>query len=256
MMHLSCPRVAAILLGACMVAPASAIPVTLNTTWLDANAKLSLSQVAQQTLALTGISVVASGQASNLGNGAYNLPVSKLSVDLGLFPPRLSLLTADVKGAALTFSSAFTQASASLANLTLDQQRKTIYGDVISEGLARRVPVFSFDVIKPLSFSLVGGISVNLNLGNLHFTELGASSFAAALKIPDVLVPTFTSIDFGTLDAKVVPWLRQPVPSVPTSLATALPTALPAVPEPSAMAMLLLGLAGVAVQARRKGART
>ena len=247
-------RIAALALGASMTAPAAAVPITLNTTWLDANAKLTLSQVAQQTLALTGISVAATGQAADLGQGAYNLPVSKLKLDLGLLPPRLSVLTADVQGPALTFSSAFTQASATLANLTLDQQRRVILGDVWSAGGSRRVPVFSFDVIKPLSFSLAGGISVNLNLGNLHFTEVGAASFAAALKIPDVLVPTFTAIDFGTLDARVVPWFRQPVAAVPTSIGAAMPV-LTAVPEPSSWALMWAGAAAVAWGARARKKR-
>lgn len=241
MLHMSsCLRIAALALGASLAAPASALPITLNTTWLDANAKLSLSQVAQQTLALTGITAASAGQSSNLGNGAYNLQVSRLQVDLGLLPPSLSVLTADVSGPALTFSSAVTRASATLANLTLDQQRGVIHGDILSEGVAKRVPVFSFDVVRPLSFSLVGGISVNLGLGNLHFTDAGATTFAAALKIPDVLVPTFTTIDFGKLDAKVVPWIRQPVPSVP---------------EPSSMALMLLGLMGGLAMARRQGSQ-
>lgn len=240
-------RIAALALGVSLAAPALAVPITLNTTWLDANAKLSLSQVAQQTLALTGIAVASAGLSSNLGGGAYNLHVSKLQVDLGLLPPHLSVLGADVQGPALSFSSAVTRSSATLSNLSLDQRRGIIYGDILSEGLAKRVPVFSFDVIKPLSFSLVGGISVNLGLGNLHFTDAGATTFAAALKIPDVLVPTFTSIDFGKLDAKVVPWVRQAVPLVRQ--------AAPSVPEPSSMALMILGLLGGAVMVRLRGSR-
>lgn len=238
-MRTSFRRSAVVLLAAGMAAPAWALPISLNTTWLDANAKLSLSPVAQQTLALTGISVAASGNASNLGGGAYNLPVSKLAVDIGIFPPSLSVLTADVQGASLTFSSGITKAAATLANLSLDYQNRAIFGDLISGGVSKHISVFSFDVIKPLSFSLAGGVSVNLNLGNIHFTNSGASSFASALNIPDVLVPTFTSINFGTLDAKVVPWFRTPVPSVPS------------VPEPSSLVMLVMGLAGLAVASRK-----
>lgn len=231
-------RVTVFLLGACAAAPAFALPLTLDTTWLDANATLSLSPVAQQTLALTGITASASGKASNLGGGAFNLPVSKLAVDVGILPPRLSVLTADVKGSALTFSSNITQTSTQLANLSLDYQKRTIFGDLISAGVSSRIPVFSFDVLKPLSFSLSGGISVNLSLGNIHFTNAGARSFAAALKIPDVLVPTFTSLNFGTLDAKVVPWFRQPVSS------------MTAVPEPSRVLMLVTGLLGLGLLSR------
>lgn len=229
-------RVAGVLLAAGMAAPAWALPISLDTTWLDANARLSLSQVAQQTLALTGITVAASGKTSNLGGGAYNLPVSELAVDIGIFPPSLSVLTADVQGAALTFSNSITRTSAQLANLSLNYPDRTIFGDLIAGGKSQHISVFSFDVIKPLSFSLNGGVSVNLNLGNIHFTNPGATAFASALSIPSVLVPTFTSINFGTLDAKVVPWFR---------------TAVPSVPESSSGLMLAIGLACVTAVSRK-----
>lgn len=235
-MRTSFRRMAVVVAGAWMVAPAWSLPVSLDTTWLDANAKLSLSSVAQQTLALTGISVAASGNTSNLGGGVFNLPVSDLAVDIGIFPPSLSVLSADVQGASLTFSNRITSSSAKVANLFLNYENRTIYGDLFAAGGSKHISIFSFDVIKPLSFSLVGGISVNLNLGNIHFTNAGASAFASALNIPDVLVPTFTSINFGTLDAKVVPWLRTSVPSVP---------------EPTSGVMLILGLSGLALATRK-----
>lgn len=233
-------RVAVVLLGAWVAAPAGAFPLTLDTTWLDANAKLALSQVAQQTLALTGITATASGNTSNLGGGAFNLPVSELAVNVGIWPPSLSVLHADVDGPSLTFASNITKTSATLANLSLDYQSKTIVGDLVAGGVSRRTSVFSFDVLKPLNFSLVGGISVGLSLGNLHFTDAGARSFAGAMKIPDALVPTFTSINFGTLDAKVVPWFRQPVAS------------LPAVPEPSRVFLMMTGLLALSVLVQKK----
>ena len=235
-MRTSFRRVAVVLLTAGMLAPAWALPISLDTTWLDANAKLSLSPVAQQTLALTGISVAASGNTSNLGGGAFNLPVSELAVDIGIFPPTLSVLTADVQGASLTFSNSITKTAAKIANLSLNYQDQTIFGDLVVGGVSKHFSIFSFDVVKPLSFSLAGGISVNLNLGNIHFTDVGATSFAAALNIPSALVPTFTAINFGTLDAKVVPWFRAAVPSVP---------------EPVSALMFFIGLAGLAAVTRR-----
>lgn len=208
-------RVACACLLSGLALQAQAIPLSLDTTWLDANAKLSLTPMAQQTLALTGISVSASGKTSDLGRGAYNLPVSGLKVNVGLLPPSLDLIKADALGAGLTFASATTHASATLNNLSLNYQSGVIEADLLSAGVSTHLSVFSFDVVKPLSLSLTNGVSVNLNLGNIRLTQSGAASFASALHIPSVLVPTFMAINFGTLDAKVVPWLRTPVPSVP-----------------------------------------
>lgn len=220
---------------------AQATPISLDTTWLDANGRLTLTTDARQTLALTGIQMSVGGKAATLDEGVFNLPISRITADVRLLPPSLSMQSAQVAGASLVFFNTLNQAQVSLGNLSMDFGSHTVYGDVLSGSGTSRLPLFTFDVTAPLSFSLKGGISVNMTLGNLHFTDEGATSFASALGVPNFLVPVLTQVNFGTIDARVVPWFRKEVASRAALVSS--------VPEPSAGAMLILGV-GLVLMAR------
>jgi len=229
------------------ISPLWAFPVTLDTTWLDANSTLTLSQDAQSTLAITGITTSVGGRATPVGQGAYNIPVTSLSMDIGLLPPTLNPTKAVAGGSSLNFTNTLTGGEAGFANLTLDFKKHIIYGDVTTPSSSfSAMPLFTFDVLQPLTFSFKGGISLTESLGNLHFTDVGAQTFAAGLKIPDFLAPVFTQINFGSIQAQVVPWFRSPALKQ-----ASLPGSVSAVPEPAATLMLGMGLAALCVLMRR-----
>lgn len=234
----------AILIGAW--SSAQATPISLDTTWLDANGRLTLTMDARQTLALTGIQMSVGGKAATLGDGTFNLPISRITADVRLLPPSLSMQSAQVAGSSLVFLNTLNQAQVSLSNLSMDFGTHTVYGDVLGSSGTSRLSLFTFDVTAPLSFSLKGGISVNMTLGNLHFTDEGATSFASALGVPSFLVPVLTQVNFGTIDARVVPWFRKDVSSHAALVSS--------VPEPSAGAMLILGM-GLVLLARSSARR-
>lgn len=228
---------------------AQAFPLTLDTTWLDANGRLTLTTDARQTLALTGINMTVGGKATDLGNSVFNLPISQLKTDIQLLPPSLNVLEAQAKGSSLDFFNTLTQAKASLADLSMDFKTHTVFGDLISSSGKTHMSLFTFDVTAPLSFSFKGGISVNMTLGNLHFTDAGASSFVSALGVPDFLAPVLQQVDFGAIDAKVVPWIRKPV--VASTMQLTSMASVASVPEPASLPLITLGLTSMAIMRRR-----
>jgi hypothetical protein len=207
-------------------------PLTLNTTWLDANATMTFSSTVLQALAVTGIHVSAGGKASIIGDGVLNLPVSQATLDIKLLPPALSIQKAQVAGVSLDFFNTLNQSKVSLANLDIDFNTNLVMGDLVTSKGSVLAPLLTFSVLKPLTFDLKDGISFKLGLGNLHFTEEGAQRFADAVQLPAFMVPVLKQLDFGTIDTTVVPWLRKPIA---------------AVPEPSTNALLLLGIGGLAL---------
>ncbi len=220
--------------------PSQALPITLDTAWMDASAKMVLSPDAKSTLALTSITMAASGGAYALGGGSYSIPVTQLTADIGLLPPSLTPMSSRAATTTLSFHNQLSGGDASFSNLNLDFTSGTILADVLlpNQRIKAQQSVFSFDVIKPLSFSLTGGVSVNLSLGNLRLTDSGANSFADGLKLPSYLSPLFTQINFGTIEATIRPWFRPAAPKAPS------------VPEPSTW--LLMGLGLTALQAARR----
>lgn len=207
-------------------ANAWATPITLNTTWLDANAKMTFSSTVLQALAVTGIELSAGGKARAISDDVFNLPVSSATLDIKLLPPSLAIQRAKVDGVSLDFFNTLNQSRVSLSNLDIDFKSNVVMGDVVTATNSIRAPLLTFSVEKPLTFDLKGGISFKLGLGNLHFTDEGAQRFADAVMLPTFMVPVLKQLDFGTIDTKVVPWFRKPIS---------------AVPEPSAGLLLLLG---------------
>lgn len=213
---------------------AHALPLTLNTSWLDANGVISLSIAAQQSLQLTGIQVNAAGQASNLGLGQFNLPITQLTADVGFFS--LTPVAGKVDGSVLTFDNGQSGKRVSVTGLQIDFNNKSIMADIIAGGNSTHTTLFTFDVTSPLQFSLTGGVSLTERLGNLRMSAQAATSFADGIGLPAYLSTVLTSIDFGTVDATIRPWFRTPVTGVP---------------EPRTWHLMVLGLFGLVTWHRR-----
>ena len=95
-----------------------------------------------------------------------------------------------------------------------------------------------FTVTQPLKFSLTGGISLTEQMGNLAMTSDAVTAFQQGLSLPKAVTLLLPTINFGTIDAKIVPWIRS--------------TPLKAVPEPSTYAILGVGLAAAGLTLRRR----
>jgi hypothetical protein len=235
-----------------------ALPLTLNTTALDANSKLSLSTEAAELLTLTGITVSPGGKATSAGAGAYNVPITSLTVDVKLLPPTLAPQKALAAGSSLTLTNTLKGGSVSFGNLALDFNALSIAGDITTAaGSQTQVPLFTFKVTQPLTFSLKGGISLTESLGSLYLTESASQTFAQGLGVPSALAYLFTQVDFGTIDARIVPWFRPKATEVLTSSVSrslsAASLAVSPVPEPAVGGLWALG--GIALAWARRSVR-
>lgn len=219
---------------------ALSLPVTLPTSYIQADSKLQFSEDAIGGLELGGITVTPTGYTTDLGNGAYNFPISSLTLDLLAFKPTKGV----AQGSGLTMTST-RGGSLSLANLTLDFKTNNVLADVTTTaGTQTQFKVYSFDLTKPLYLNTKGGLSLDLSVSHLTLTEEAATLFASALKLPPVVATILKAVDFGTIDNKIRPAIRW------DGLGAAAP-----VPEPSTYALMGLGLAGVAFVARRRARR-
>lgn len=223
------------------------LPLTLNTSWLDANATLSFSTEAKQALELTGIQTSAAGNATLIGDGVINLPISQLKANIGLLPPTLTPVAGSVAGSIISFKNSLSGDQVALTDLKIDFKTEMISGYIEADGKKTFSDLFSFDVIKPLTLTLAGGISLTETLGNLRLTTAAADSFAARIGLPSFLASALTSIDFGTVKADIKPWFRQAV--VPMS------TQVSAVPEPAQAWLVLVGLIALTMASRKVGAQ-
>lgn len=239
---------AAVVAGAAV--SAHAFSLTLDTTLLEANSTLTFSQDAVDALGLAHTSVSAGGYATSLGTNSaglpqFNLPVTSLSANISLIPLSLSTTAAKATGSSLSFVNARNNQSVSFSNLAINFNNSTIYGDFTSAaGTTSQLDLFNFSVTKPLTFSLSGGVSITESMGNMYMTTDAIKAFQTGLGLTRAVNAILPAINFGSIDAKVVPWLR----SKPLS-------SIKAVPEPSTYAILGVGLAFAGMlKTRRKQA--
>jgi hypothetical protein len=228
-------------------ASAHALTTTIDTTLLEANSTLTFSQAALDALSLTDTTVMAGGYARSLGTNAsgltaFNLPVTSLTADIGLLPPSLTPTAAKVTGSALTFLDGGNGKMVSFSNLAINFDNSTIYGDFTSStGTVSQLDLFTFKVTAPLSFSLNGGVSLTESMGDIYMTSDAVNAFKTGLGLPKAVTLVLPTVNFGTIDAKIVPWVRS------TPLVN-----VPAVPEPSTYAVFGIGLAMAGIAARRQ----
>jgi PEP-CTERM motif len=229
-----------------MVVAGSAQALTLNTAGVKANALLTLNSNAASTLASNGISMRALGNATSAGTNVFNLPITSADISVGLF--KLTPQGGDAVGSALQLVKG--SRSAVMANFDVvygsGTGAGTIAGDVIINGKTQKMQLFTFKEQTPLSVKLSGlSLTLNQNLNNLKLTSTAASTFASALNLSSSAANTLAALDYGTLKMDITSTKRTPV-------STKAFTAANLVPEPSTYALMGLGLAGVALVARRK----
>jgi PEP-CTERM motif len=229
-----------------MVVAGSAQALTLNTAGVKANALLTLNSNAASTLSANGISLRALGNATSAGTNAFNLPITSADISVGLF--KLTPQGGDAVGSALQLAKG--SRSATMANFDVvygsGTGAGTISGDVIINGKTQKMQLFTFKEQTPLSVKLSGlSLTLNQNLNNLKLTSSASSTFASALNLSASAASTLAALDYGTLKMDISSTKRTPV-------STKAFTAANLVPEPSTYALMGLGLAGVALVARRK----
>jgi len=234
-----------------MSAPAKAL--TLDTTFLQANSVFALSQDALDAMSAASTSMSALGNASNASPTksatgdllpAFNLPVTKVDVSLGLppFSPLVTPNSGDATGSAL----AITRGSHSviLANFVIDYSKDLVLADITSNGVTTKgSSLYSFTATN-LNIGL-NGLTLNMHqqLSNLVFTDTALASFSSGLNLSRVVAAPLKTLDFGTITIDINGALRAPINATPYTAA---------VPEAPPAAMLGLGLFGIALVARRK----
>lgn len=244
-------RIAVASLAVASFSSSYAVPVTLDTSWMNANCTFTLSQAAINTLYLTQVSIVPSGTTTAVGSDAFNMPITQLSANISLLPPSVAPTSGIAKGAYIGFDDALTGKTVSLGNLSIDFKTNGIFADVTSNGTTlSQQRIFTFDVTQPLSFSLKGGVSVNETMGNLHMVDWAAQTFTSGLGLPSFFSSVLTTVDFGTIQAIISPTLRK------SSLGAQAIASVQAVPEASTQALMGIGLLAMFLVSRRQASRS
>ena len=222
---------------------AQAITMTLPTTLIDAEATFNFSKVSSTLMTNMGLSVSGLGNTvQGAGGWSFMMPITEVTLKASIFPIGLTPVAGEAIGSSLLIQGQ--DGALALSNFQIDFKRNTLVADVATiDGISKASDVFSFSVAEGLHVSTTGGLSMDMSLMNLKLTTGAQESFATALQLPSFVYAVFPLLDFGTLDVEISPSLRFGVSAKPF---------VTAVPEASSVAMLALGLVGIALVSRRK----
>ncbi len=226
-------------------AQATGLQMTIPTAALDANSVFTFSSGVTTLMDRLSIDVGAKGNAKALSSDtlAFAMPVTEITASLGLLPPSITPISGKATGSALSFASE--SGGFTLGNFSLDFKRNILQADFISaSGTTKAMDVFSFHVADGLKISMTGGLSMNMKLDQMTMTSGASSLFAGSLGL-STFANVLPTMDFGTLSFSISPSLRSPVSTQAYFGATP-------VPETSSLAMLGLGLIGLAAVSRRR----
>jgi PEP-CTERM motif len=181
---------------------------------------------ATSTVSLDAASMAANGvTASALGTASYNTSSGILTANLDSANTTASLIDyVNADGFKLAFKILGFSQTASFADFSYDVATKTIMGDLVGTGVIAGVLNYQNGGL------LTAGTVTNTN-GTLVASNFSVSpSLAAYLESNDISTAQLSSV------TSVIKSVSMPSP----------------VPEPSTYALMLLGLGGIAVAARRK----
>lgn len=214
---------AATIVASAALASTSASALVLNTTGLKANATLQFSVEAFGAATAAGVkfaplgnttqlaNVVATEPAGTLSVAVFALPVTKADVAIG-WDLSIKPTSGQSSGAALRLSTPEAGGDAVLANFDVDFVGKVVYADLMDVYLQtteKRVPVYSFDEVKPQVISFKGFVlNQKSYLGNLVFVPSVIDKLAEALLINPVLRPGLASAKWGTINVEVTSYKR------------------------------------------------
>lgn len=225
-------------------AGASAIPLTIPTTYLDAEAIYTFDADTASLMDSLGVSVRALGnsQAVSGSNWQFMMPVTQVTLSASIWPLGLTPVSGFATGSGLLIKSE--TGALTLANFGLDFKRNVLTADLgTSTGIRKAFDVYSFTVDQGLHLSTSGGLSMAMNLSHMSLTSGAQAQFASALQLDEMAASVLPVLNFGNLDVNISPALRFGLSDKPL---------VAAIPEPPRFATLGLGLLGLAFVARRR----
>ena len=225
-------------------AGASAIPLTIPTTLLDAESTYTFDADTADLMRLMGISVSALGNTQAMSGNPWQfmMPVTQVTLNASILPLGLTPVSGFASGSGLMIKSE--TGALTLANFGLDFKRNVLTADLgTSAGISKAFDVYSFTVDQGLHLSTTGGLSMAMNLSHMTLTSGAQAQFASALQLDELAVSVLPVLNFGTLDVNISPALRFGLSDKPL---------VAAIPEPPRFATLGLGLLGLAFVARRR----
>jgi len=225
-------------------AGASAIPLTIPTTYLDAESIYTFDADTSDLMRLMGISVSALGnsQAVSGSNWQFMMPVTQVTLNASILPLGLTPVSGFATGSGLLIKSE--TGALSLANFGLDFKRNVLTADIgTRSGITKAFDVYNFTVDQGLHLSTTGGLSMAMNLSHMTLTSGAQAQFASALQLDELATSVLPVLNFGTLDVNISPALRFGLSDR---------ALVAAIPEPPRFATLGLGLLGLAFVARRR----
>lgn len=225
-------------------AGASAIPLTIPTTYLDAKAIYTFDADTASLMDSLGVSVRALGnsQAVSGSNWQFMMPVTQVTLNASIWPLGLTPVSGFATGSGLLIKSE--TGALTLANFGLDFKRNVLTADLgTSTGIRKAFDVYSFTVDQGLHLSTSGGLSMAMNLSHMSLTSGAQAQFASALQLDEMAASVLPMLNFGNLDVSISPALRFGLSDK---------ALVAAIPEPPRFATLGLGLLGLAFVARRR----
>lgn len=227
-----------------LTAGASAIPLTIPTTHLDAEAIYRFDPDTASLMDTLGISARALGNSRAVAgsNWQFMMPITQVTLNASIIPIGLQPVSGFASGSGLMIQSE--NGALTLANFGLDFKRNVLTADLgTSAGISKAFDVYNFTVDKGLHVSTSGGLSMAMNLSNMMLTGAAQNQFASALQLDELAVAVLPMLNLGSLDVDIAAGLRF---GVSDRAMTA------AIPEPPRFATLGLGLLGLVFLARRR----
>ena len=223
---------------------AMALPITLPTTFIDAEARFSFNADTADLMTNMEIGVSALGNSVDDGSHwSFMMPVTQVSLNVSLFPPSLKPISGAASGSGLLIYSP--GGALSLANFGLDFKRNVLTADLgtVDGQITKSFDVFNFKVTEGLHLSTKGGLSMKMQLDEMMLTQQAQTAFTWSLALDEIAQSALPYLNFGSLAVDINPSLRFGVSSKPL---------VSAVPEASGLAMLAAGMLAMGAITRRR----